>query len=65
MASDRVPGLLEMEVSKARSTAAANRLAQLIREIARDNPTWGQERIADEPKLKLGIRFHQGLSAST
>jgi transposase InsO family protein len=31
-------------------------LRKLIREIAHDNPTWGQERIADELKLKLGIR---------
>jgi hypothetical protein len=31
-------------------------LRELIREMARDNPTWGQERIADELRLKLGIR---------
>jgi hypothetical protein len=24
--------------------------------MAHDHPTWGQERIADELKLKLGIR---------
>jgi hypothetical protein len=27
----------------------------LIREMAADNPTWGQERIANELHLKLGI----------
>ena len=27
----------------------------LIRQIARDNPTWGAEHIADEMRLKLGI----------
>jgi len=31
-------------------------LRELIREMAHDNPTWGEERIADELKLKLGIR---------
>src|SRR6266511_4516185 len=28
----------------------------LIRQIARENPTWGQERIANELLLKLGLR---------
>jgi putative transposase len=31
-------------------------LRQLIREVAADNPIWGEERIANELKLKLGIR---------
>jgi putative transposase len=31
-------------------------LRELIREMAHDNPTWGEERIADELKLKFGIR---------
>ncbi len=31
-------------------------LRQLIREMATENPTWGEERIANELKLKLGIR---------
>src|SRR5919197_5686500 len=31
-------------------------LQVLIRQIARDNPTWGQERIANELLLKLGLR---------
>jgi putative transposase len=31
-------------------------LQALIRQIARDNPTWGQERIANELLLKLGLR---------
>jgi hypothetical protein len=29
---------------------------ELIPEMAHENPTWGEERIADELKLKLGIR---------
>src|SRR5262245_13117018 len=31
-------------------------LRQLIREMAADNATWGEERIANELKLKLAIR---------
>jgi putative transposase len=31
-------------------------LPQLIREMAAENATWGEERIANELKLKLGIR---------
>jgi putative transposase len=31
-------------------------LQALIRQMAHDNPTWGQERIADELRLKLGLR---------
>src|SRR5207302_10580525 len=31
-------------------------LRQLIAEMVRDNPTWGQARIANELSLKLGIK---------
>ena len=31
-------------------------LRALIREMARDNPGWGEERIANELLLKLGLR---------
>lgn len=31
-------------------------LRQLIRRMASDNPLWGEERIANEPRVKLGIR---------
>jgi hypothetical protein len=31
-------------------------LQELIRKMAAQNPTWGEERIANELKLKLGIR---------
>ena len=31
-------------------------LRELIREMGRENPTWGEERIANELLLKLGIR---------
>ena len=33
-----------------------NNLQALIREMAAENPSWGQERVADELQLKLGIR---------
>jgi putative transposase len=32
-------------------------LQQLIRNMALNNPTWGEERIADELLLKIGIRI--------
>src|SRR5262249_6011915 len=35
--------------------ALPRNLRALIRQIDRDNPTWGEQRIADELKLKLGI----------
>jgi hypothetical protein len=31
-------------------------LRELVREMAAANPTWGEERIADELSLKLGLR---------
>ena len=31
-------------------------LRDLIRQMARENPTWGEGKIADELSLKLGIR---------
>lgn len=33
-----------------------NNLRELVRQIVRDNPTWGEERIANELLLKLGLR---------
>ena len=44
---------------KSRSTGRPrlpNNLRELIRQMAAENPTWGEERIANEWKLKLGIR---------
>jgi putative transposase len=32
-------------------------LRDLVREMARENPTWGEARIADELRLKLGIQI--------
>jgi len=31
-------------------------LRQLVRRMANENPTWGQERIASELLLKVGLR---------
>ena len=39
-------------------------LRRLIREMAAENPTWGEERIANELKLKLSIRSPRAPSAS-
>ena len=36
--------------------ALPKNLQQLIRKMAVENPTWGEEHIANELKLKLGIR---------
>jgi putative transposase len=32
-------------------------LRELVREMARKNPTWGEERIADELSLKVGVKI--------
>jgi len=40
-------------------------LRRLIRRMASENPTWGQERIADELLLKLGIRISPRSFANT
>jgi putative transposase len=36
----------------------------LIRQMDTENPTWGQEHISNELKLKLGIRVSLARSAS-
>jgi hypothetical protein len=35
-------------------------LQELIRKMAAENPTWGEEHIANELKLKLGVRVSPG-----
>ena len=47
------PSFLSSEFKSPKSTGPR---LHLIREMDRDNPTWGEERIADELLLKLGIR---------
>jgi putative transposase len=36
--------------------ALPKNIRELVRQMAHDNPTWGEERIEDELSLKLGIR---------
>jgi len=36
--------------------ALPRNIRELVRQMARENPTWGEERIANEVSLKLGIR---------
>jgi hypothetical protein len=36
--------------------ALPKNIRELVREMAQENPTWGEERIASELSLKLGIR---------
>ncbi len=36
--------------------ALPKNIRELVRHVARENPIWGEERIADELSLKLGIR---------
>jgi hypothetical protein len=43
-----------------RTAPPPRRAAALIAEMARSNPTWGEERIAAELLLKLGIRVSPG-----
>ena len=47
---------METQVSTG-STADREELRRLIRRMARENPLWGEERIANELLLKLSIRI--------
>ena len=42
--------------AQARPPGAAGNIRELIQIMARDNPTWGEARIANELQLKLGVR---------
>ena len=55
MAPHGVPDVLEMEIPEGRPSGVAKNLRELIRQMDRENPTWGEERIANELSLKLGI----------
>src|SRR5262245_20631886 len=56
LAPQGVPLLLALEVQPTGRPRLPKDLRRLIREMAAENVTWGEERIADELQLKLGIR---------
>jgi len=56
LASQRIPPVLEMEISASWPRIPAD-LQKLIAEMAVNDPIWGEERIADELLLKIGIRI--------
>jgi len=55
LAPSRLEAVLAPEVST-RPSADSQRLQALIRRMANENPSWGEERIANELLLKLGIQ---------
>jgi len=57
LASARLSAVLEAEITAARAASHSCRTQKLIVEMADDNPTWGEERIAAELLLKVGIRL--------
>jgi putative transposase len=57
LASQRVPAVLEMEIAASWPSARTFDLQDLIVEMATNNPTWGEERIANELLLKIGIQI--------
>ena len=57
MASQRIPSILAVEVpASGKAPRLPKDIQVLIRQMAAENPTWEQEHIANELKLKLGIR---------
>ena len=54
MAQKRVRAFLATEIEDGKAGAAAD-IRQLIVRMVKENPTWGQERIAAELWLKLGV----------
>src|ERR1700675_4148165 len=57
MAAQRISAVLALEVQKRMGRPPLPKdLRKMIREMAAENPIWGEERIANELKLKLGIR---------
>jgi hypothetical protein len=56
MASKGIPTILEMEVSP-RASSDSPRTATADCQMVRSNPSWGEERIASELLLKIGIQI--------
>jgi putative transposase len=57
MASQRIPSVLAVKVpGRWKAPRLPKDIQALIRQMVTENPAWGQEHIANELKLKLGIR---------
>jgi putative transposase len=56
LATQRIPALLALEVEAQGTSKPARESAGTDPKMAADNVSWGEERIANELKLKLGIR---------
>jgi hypothetical protein len=56
VASARLSALVEVEIEASRTAPSPDRAPQLIAKMAKENPNWGEERLAAELLLKLGIR---------
>ena len=56
MAPHGVSDVLALEVAPARPATLPKNIRELVRQTARENPTWGEQRIADELSLRLGIK---------
>jgi putative transposase len=54
VAPQGIPGLLAVEVTRCRPPLPKD-IRQLIARMVRENVTWGEERVANELSLKLGI----------
>ncbi len=65
LASQRLPAVLALEIQAHGKTAFAKDLQQLIRQMAADNATWGEERIANELKLNSGLKYRHAPWEST
>jgi putative transposase len=56
VASQGIPAFLALEVETGKAPIRVPRnVRELIAQMAKENPTWGQARIASELSLKLGI----------
>ena len=60
LAPQGISALLALEVPANGKTRLPGDLRDLIRKMAAENAIWGEERIANELKMKLGIRVSPG-----
>jgi len=56
LAPQEIPSVLALEIKVSWQASKPQDLPRLIREMAAENPTWGEERIANKLKLKPTIR---------